>query len=120
MVKGIIEILLQIGSTDEEYSNFSNVAITLFSSALGKFHFKDGFKSKEFLISKALLMMFVMTSMFIVVNLFITLLNIFLSILKDDDSIIPKDHDVIDYLFAQMKAFISQNHKEEANGKKGK
>ena len=99
--------MIIIGRRREEYSTFPSVLVTFVSSALGKFHFNDGFNDAAFLLSKAFLMAYLLTSTFIVLNLFITLLNIFISLMKADKSIQPKDHEVIDYLLTQIKFFVT-------------
>ena len=104
--------MIIIGRRKEEYSNFASILITFISSALGKFQFSDGFHDSEYLLSKALLMAFLMTSSFIVLNLFITLLNIFITLLKSDTSIHHKDHQVVDHLLDQIKMFVTNKSVE--------
>ena len=99
--------MIIIGRRSEDYSTFPSILVTFISSALGKFQFKDGFRDEEYLLSKTLLMTFLLTSTFIVLNVFVTLLNIFITLLKADKSIHPKDHEVIDHLLNQIKFLVT-------------
>jgi len=95
-----------IGRYLEDYATIYTLCITLISSSLGKFNFSD-FNDLNFPLAKAVLLLYLLVMMFFVINMLVTMLNEFLAVLKNDRSIQPKDHEVVDYLMTQVKQFIS-------------
>lgn len=110
--------LILIGSTDEDYSSIMHMFITQLSSALGVFKYKGTYTATGKL-SKTFFLCYLLFAMIFVVNMFVTLLNLFISNLKSDESTQPKDHEVIEYMLNQMKEFVSpvtENAEYRSNG----
>jgi hypothetical protein len=96
---------LSFGYKMLEYSSLKNTILSLTSSFLGKFDFNDisstaGFGGKIFLL------IYLLTMILIFVNLFITLLCNFMDVVRGDTSVIPKDHEVVDYMLDSFKALV--------------
>ena len=99
--------LLIIGHKEEGYSTVMKTIMTQLSSALGVFKHAKARSAAVGVLSDTFFLVYLLTSMLFVVNMFVTLLNIFITTLKSDKSIQPKDHEVIDYLLDQVKSFIT-------------
>ena len=102
---------LSFGAKMLEYSSIKNTILSLTSSFLGKFDFDDisstaGFGGRIFLL------IYLLTMILIFVNLFITLLCNFMDVVRQDDSVIPKDHEVVDYMLDSFKALVVSNDDE--------
>ena len=106
---------LSLGAKMLEYSSIKNTILSLTSSFLGKFDFDDisstaGFGGRIFLL------IYLLTMILIFVNLFITLLCNFMDVVRQDDSIIPKDHEVVDYMLDSFKALVVSNDDQGDQG----
>ena len=104
-----------IGRTLANYHTPYKLCITLLSSSLGKFNFDD-FEGWDHPLGRTFLLLYLMVIMFLVINFFITVLNDFITYLKSDESVAPKDHEVIDYLMSQLKGFIALSDDKEDKG----
>ena len=102
---------LCFGSQLLEYSSLKTTILNLTSSFLGKFDFDDISTSAGF-GGQLFLLIYLLTMILIFVNLFITLLCNFMDAVKQDTSVIPKDHEVVDYMLDQMKTLVVSNEVE--------
>ena len=110
-----IPLYMLIGRMFVNYSTPYRISNTLLASSLGKFNFGD-FIDEDHPFARVFLLIYLMVMMFIVINFFVTVLNEFISYLKENPSIVPPDHEVIDYFLDQLKGLIYPASEKPATG----
>ena len=103
---------LSFGTLMLEYASLKNTILSLTSSFLGKFDFND-ISMTAGVGGKVFLLIYLLTMILIFVNLFITLLCNFMDVVRQDRSVIPKDHEVVDYMLESMKQLVKSSDQED-------
>ncbi len=95
-----------------DYSTIKEVMITLTSSFLGNFDF-DSIDRVGGTAGRAYLLTYLLVMIFLMINMFITVLCEFMEAIKNDETAVPPDHEVVDFLLNSVKNLVKPEEEEE-------